>query len=181
MFLAPFVPTSFSCVTEMLQLAELQPDEVLVDLGCGDGRIILEAALNFGARAIGVELDDGRYRECVKKVHEAHLEDRVKIIHGDLLQVDLKKADVVTLYLLPSTNKKVKSNLERDLRKGSRVVSHDFQIPGWSPTKIKEHVDNWGPNISYSYNLEDLEQTYPPFNLTIPPGFSTYTLYLYQI
>ena len=88
MSLAPFVPTPNDVVRTMLQLAELKPGETVYDLGCGDGRIVLMAAQEFGAKAVGVELDDGRYSECTKKVQELHLEDKVSIIHDDLLKVD---------------------------------------------------------------------------------------------
>ncbi|MFH0749100.1 MAG: methyltransferase domain-containing protein [Candidatus Bathyarchaeota archaeon] len=153
MSLAPFVASPPNVVTEMLQLANIKRDETLFDLGCGDGRIILEAATKFGAKAVGVELDEGRYRNCVKRVQEAHLENRVQVIYGDLLHVDLKKADVITLYLLTSSNEKIKPNLERDLKKGARVVSHDFQVTGWTPTKVKELKENWGSHTLYLYTL----------------------------
>ncbi len=153
MSLAPFVPSPQNVVTAMLELVELKKDETLYDLGCGDARIIIEAAQKFGAKAVGVELDDGRYRECVKKIQEAHLEDKIKVIHGDLLNIDLKKADVVTLYLLTSANERVKPNLERDLRKGARVVSHDFSITGWTPTKTREIRENWGSHTLYLYTI----------------------------
>ena len=153
MSLAPFVASPQKVVSEMLQLAELKKGETLFDLGCGDGRIILEAAQKFGAHAVGVELDEGRYLNCIKKIQDAHLEDRVKVIHGDLLKTDLKMADVITLYLLTSSNEKVKPNLERDLKKGSRIVSHDFQITGWKPTKVKEIKENWSSHTLYLYKL----------------------------
>ena len=153
MSLAPFVGSPPKVVTEMLQISGLSEDEMLYDLGCGDGRIILEAAQKFGAKAVGVELDNKRYKECVKKVKDACLEDRVEVIHGSLLEIDLKKADVVTLYLLTSANDKVKPNLERDLKRGARIVSHDFQITGWKATKVKEIKENWGSHTLYLYTV----------------------------
>lgn len=153
MSLAPFVASPQNIVTSMLQLAELKKGETLFDLGCGDGRIIMEAAQKFGARAVGVELDEGRYRECLAKIKEIHLENMVEVIHGNLLDVDLKKADVVTLYLLTSANDRVRPNLERDLKKGSRVVSHDFTITGWTPKKIREIKEDWSSHTLYLYLL----------------------------
>lgn len=153
MSLAPFVPSPPNVVQAMLELAELKKDEVLFDLGCGDARIIIDAAQKFGAKAVGVELDDGRYRECVRKVQEAHLENKIDVIHGSLLDVDLKKADVVTLYLLTSANDRLRPNLERDLRKGARVVSHDFSITGWTPSKTREIRETWGSHTLYLYTL----------------------------
>jgi predicted RNA methylase len=153
MSLAPFVPSPSNVVTEMLQLAGLKEDEMIFDLGCGDGRIIMEAAQKFGAKSVGIELDEGRYRECLRKIQEAHLEDRVEVVHGNLMDIDLKRADVVILYLLTSANDKVRPNLERDLKKGARVVSHDFQITGWTPNKVKEIKENWGSHTLYLYTL----------------------------
>ncbi|MEM2922461.1 MAG: class I SAM-dependent methyltransferase, partial [Candidatus Bathyarchaeia archaeon] len=109
MSLAPFVASPPNVVEKMLKMAELKPHEVLYDLGCGDGRIVLTAVQQFGAkRAVGVELDEGRYNECVRKVKEAGLEDRVKIIHANILDISVKDADVVTLYLLTSANERVR-------------------------------------------------------------------------
>ena len=153
MSLAPFVPSPPNVVTAMLQLADLKKDETLYDLGCGDGRIILEAAQKFRAKAVGVELDEGRYKECVRKIKEANLEGIVEVIHGDLLEVNLKRADVVTLYLLTSANERVKPNLERDLRNGARVVSHDFAITGWTPRKVTEIKENWSSHTLYLYTV----------------------------
>jgi len=184
MSLAPFVPSPPHVVSEMLQLAELKKGETLFDLGCGDGRIILEAAQKFGANAVGVELDEGRYLTCVKKVEEAHLEGTVEVIHGNLLDIDLKNADVVTLYLLTSSNEKIKPNLERQLRKGARVVSHDFQIKGWKETKIKSIVTEinevLGQNTLYNYVSAALEQDYSPLGLDLP-NHDSHTLYLYRM
>lgn len=151
MSLAPFVASPNNVVTAMLELAGLKENETLFDLGCGDGRIILEAAEKFGARAVGVELDEGRYKECSLKIQKFHLEDRVEVIHGTLLDVDLQKADVVTLYLLTSANEKVRGNLQRDLKTGARVVSHDFPISKWTPSKVKELRENYGSHTLYLY------------------------------
>jgi len=153
MSLAPFVPSPQNVVTSMLQFAELKRGETLFDLGCGDGRIILEAAQKFGAKAVGVELDEGRYKGCVEKVKENHLENIVEVIRGNLLDVDLKRADVVTLYLLTSANDRVRPNLERDLKKGTRVVSHDFPITGWTPKKTKEIKEDWNSHTLYLYEV----------------------------
>ncbi|MEM2094960.1 MAG: class I SAM-dependent methyltransferase [Candidatus Bathyarchaeia archaeon] len=152
MSLAPFVASPPNVVEKMLKMAELKPHEVLYDLGCGDGRIVLTAVQQFGAkRAVGVELDEGRYNECVRKVKEAGLEDRVKIIHANILDISVKDADVVTLYLLTSANERVRPILERDLKSGARVVSHDFSMPGWNPTRVEEVRETWGSHTIYLY------------------------------
>lgn len=135
--LAPFVPTPEVVVQKMLKLAEVKPGDTVYDLGCGDGRIIIMAAQKFGASAVGVELDNDLYKQTSERIKELKLEDKVKVIHGDLLQADLKPATVVTLYLLTSANEKVKPNLEKQLKKGARVVSHDFEVPGWKADKTE--------------------------------------------
>jgi predicted RNA methylase len=138
--LAPFVPTPQEVVDKMLQVASVKKDDTVYDLGCGDGRIIITAAQKFGAHAVGVELDPDLYKKTKDRIHDLKLDDRVKIIHGNLLEVDLSPASVVTLYLLTDSNSKVKPRLEKYLKPGSRVVSHDFQVMGWTPAKV-EHVN----------------------------------------
>ena len=140
--LAPFVPSPETVVEKMLRLAEVKPGDTVYDLGCGDGRIILMAAQKFGANAVGVELDPDLYKQTSEKIKELKLQDKVKIIHGDLLKVDLTPATVVTLYLLTSANEKLKPNLEKFLRKGARVVSHDFEVPGWKAEKTESVGEN---------------------------------------
>ena len=137
--LAPFVPSPQEVVDKMLQVANIKKDDTVYDLGCGDGRIILTAAQKFGARSVGVELDPDLYKKTRDRIHELKLDDRVRVIQGNLLDVDLSPATIVTLYLLTDSNSKLKPNLEKYLRPGSRVVSHDFQMMGWTPAKV-EHV-----------------------------------------
>ena len=135
--LAPFVPSPEAVVEKMLKVAEVKPGDTVYDLGCGDGRIIIMAAQKFGANAVGVELDDDLYKQTSERIKELKLQDKVKIIHGDLLKVDLTPATVVTLYLLTSANEKLKPNLEKYLKKGARVISHDFEVPGWKADKTE--------------------------------------------
>lgn len=151
MSLAPFVASPPNVVEKMLELAELKSGETLYDLGCGDARIVLLAAQKFGANAVGIELDDGRFKDCVNRVKEAKLEEKVKIIHGNALDVSVTEADVVTLYLLTSANERLKPNLERDLKPGARVVSHDFSMPGWKPLRTEEIRETWGSHTIYMY------------------------------
>ena len=151
MSLAPFVASPSNVVEKMLELAEVKPGEVVYDLGCGDARIVIMAAQRFGAKAVGVELDDGRYKDCVKRVKEAGLDGRVKIVHGNVVDISVKDADVVTLYLLTSANERLRPNLERDLRPGARVVSHDFSMPGWKPFRTEEVRETWGSHTIYVY------------------------------
>ncbi len=136
MSLAPFVSTPANVVEKMLELAKLNPGETLYDLGSGDGRIIIMAAEKYGVNAVGIELNEGRVKESRKKILEKGLEDKVKVIQANFLDVDISSADVVTLYLLQRANKILKPNLERYLKHGARVISHDFEMPGWKPVRV---------------------------------------------
>ncbi len=131
--LAPFVPTPMLVVEEMLKLAEVDKHDRVYDLGSGDGRIVILAAQKYGAEAVGVELDDDLFKESSARIVELGLEKRAKILHENMYEVSLRRATVVTLYLLTSVNERLKPILERDLRPGARVVTHDFRVPGWEP------------------------------------------------
>lgn len=147
LFIAPFVPTPLPVVRHMLVLAELKPGEVFFDLGAGDGRTVIMAAKEFGARAVGVELREDLAKKALSMVYEEGLQDRVTIVNGDMFDVDLSSADVVFLYLTTSANEKIKPKLEAELRKGVRVVSHDYEIVGWKPVKVDNFCEN--PNLGY--------------------------------
>jgi predicted RNA methylase len=124
---------------------------MVYDLGCGDGRIIITAAQKFGARSTGVELDPELHKRTTERIRELKLQDRVKVIQGNLLEVDLSPANVVTLYLLTDSNTKLRPNLEKYLKPGSRVVSHDFQIMGWTPTRVEKLVRDSRTHTIYLY------------------------------
>lgn len=147
MFIAPFVPTPLPVVEYMLKLADLKAGEVLFDLGAGDGRTVIMAAKNFGARAVGVELREDLAKKALSTIHENGLTDRVTIVNGDMFNVNLSSADVVFLYLTTSANEKIKPKLETELKKGARVVSHDYEIVGWKPVKVENFCEN--PKIGY--------------------------------
>ncbi len=147
----PFVPTPEGVVRRMLELAEVKPGELVYDLGCGDGRILIIAASEFGARAVGIEIRRDLVEKCVKRVKELGLEDRVTIIHGNFFDIDISDADVVTLYLLTSVNERLRPKLERELRPGARVVSHDFEVVGWKPIKVEEIKEGWRSHKIYLY------------------------------
>ena len=136
--LAPYVPSPPEVVERMLKLAGVKAGDIVYDLGCGDGRIVIMAAQKFGAKGVGVEMDDELFAKASQTAKDLHLENKVKFIHGDLLKVDLSEASVVTLYLLPTSNDKVRPNLEKYLKKGSRVVSHDFQVSDWKPSETTD-------------------------------------------
>jgi SAM-dependent methyltransferase len=131
----PYVPTPIEVVDEMLQMAEVKPGDVVYDLGCGDGRIVIRAAKQYGARGVGIDIDPERIREARQAAKEAGVEDRVTFREQDLFQADLHEANVVTLYLLPSVNLKLRPKLLRDLRPGTRIVSHAFDMGDWEPER----------------------------------------------
>ena len=123
---APWLPTSMKKVRKMLELVELQPDEVLYDLGCGDGRIIVMAARKFGAKAVGVEIDPIRYLWCEFLITILGLRKKVKVLYGDLFKKDLSDADVVVTYLLQRTNDQLSDKLLMEMKPNSRIVSNTF-------------------------------------------------------
>ncbi len=134
----PYVPTHQSVVNRMLQMGQVGEGDLLYDLGCGDGRIVITAARDYGARGVGVDIDPRRIRESNANAREAGVTDRVRFYQRDLFQVDLQDADVVTLYLLPSVNLRLRPKLLNELRPGTRVVSHDFHMEDWEPDQSVE-------------------------------------------
>ena len=149
----PFVSTPEHVARRMLELAKVGPNDVVYDLGAGDGRIVIMAAKEFGAKAVGVEIRKDLYEQILKKVKVDGLEGRVKVINGDFFQVDISEASVVTLYLLTSVNEKLKPKLERELKAGARVVSHDFEVPGWKPIHVENVKDYWCDHKIYVYEI----------------------------
>ena len=133
----PYVPTPPEIVAEMLKLAEVKKGDTVYDLGCGDGRIVVAAA-KLGARGVGVDLNPERIREATENARTAGVTDRVKFIEGNLFEAEIKDATVVTLYLLPGVNERLKPRLLAELRPGTRVVSHSFDMGDWKPDKTVE-------------------------------------------
>lgn len=150
--LAPYYPTPESVVERMLQLGGLKPGEKMFDLGSGDGRIVIMAASKFGADSTGVELDTDLYKQSTDRIRKLGLEKKARIIHGDVLKQDYSSANLLTVYLLPSSNEKLRPILEKQLKKGTRVVCHDFEIAGWVPDKT-ESIDDDGEGRSHTLYL----------------------------
>src|SRR5512133_1071904 len=134
----PFVPTPEPVVEEMLKLANVHKGDVLYDLGSGDGRIVITAAKKFGIRGVGIDLNPERIKEAQENAKTAGVADRVTFKQQDLFQADISKATVVTMYLLPSVNLKLKPKLFKELKPGTRLVSHDFDMGEWKPEKTVE-------------------------------------------
>jgi ribosomal protein L11 methylase PrmA len=122
----------------MLKMAAVTKKDTVYDLGCGDGRIVITAAQRYGARGVGIDIDPDRVAEATENVARAGVADRVKIIRGDLFEADISAATVVTLYLLTDLNVKLRPKLQRDLKPGTRVVSHAFSMGDWAPERTQE-------------------------------------------
>jgi protein-L-isoaspartate O-methyltransferase len=133
--LAPYYPTPQIIVEKMLDLGGLKTGEKMFDLGSGDGRIVIMAAQKYHADATGIEMDDDLYRQSMQKIRSLGLEKTARIIHGDIFKQDYSPANLITVYLLPVSNDKVRPLLEKQLKKGTRVVSHDFPFRDWTPDK----------------------------------------------
>ncbi|MFN2239837.1 MAG: cyclopropane-fatty-acyl-phospholipid synthase family protein [Thermoanaerobaculia bacterium] len=134
----PYVPTRQETVDEMLRMARVDADDVVYDLGCGDGRIVISAARNHGARGVGIDIDPERIAEANENAEKAGVGDRVRFIEGDLFEADFSEATAVTLYLLPAVNVKLRPQLLAQLRPGIPVVSHDFSMSEWEPDDEKQ-------------------------------------------
>ena len=142
----PYVPTPPVVVEEMLRLANVGPDDFVIDLGSGDGRILIAAAKKFGARGVGVDLDPERIGESVANANAAGVADRVAFHRQDLFKFEIGQATVVTMYLLPSVNMKLRPRLLKELRPGTRIVSHDFHMEDWQPdgkSTVRKNVFLW--------------------------------------
>lgn len=149
----PFVSTPEHVARRMLELAKVGPEDIVYDLGAGDGRIIIMAAKEFRAKAVGVEIRKDLYEQILRRIKIDGLEGKVKVINNDFFQVDISEASVVTLYLLTSVNEKLRPKLERELKVGARVVSHDFEVPGWKPVRVENVRDYWCDHKIYVYEI----------------------------
>jgi SAM-dependent methyltransferase len=147
----PFVTTSDSVVTRMLEMAEVAPGDVVYDLGSGDGRIVIMAAQRYRARGVGIEIDPVRILEAREKAQAAGVADRVTFRQGDLFEADFSDADVVTIYLLPSVNKKLRPLLFEQLDPGTHVVSHNFDMGAWAP----DSTETVGPSTLYRWTIPE--------------------------
>jgi predicted RNA methylase len=154
--LAPDVPTPQPIVERMLEAGRVKPGELVYDLGSGDGRVVITAAQKFGARAVGIEIRPDLCRIAVERIKAAGLEERVKIVQGSALRVDLSPADVVTMFLLTTSNERLKPALEKYLKPGTRVVSNQFPIKGWKPV---DTVRARAGSMNYSIYVYEIGRT----------------------
>ena len=133
---APFVPTPQEVVDEMLKLAKVQKGDVLYDLGSGDGRIPITAAREYGARGVGIDIDPKLVRAATENAKQAGVSDLVEFRQQDLFKADFSDATVLTLYLFPDMNAKLRPQMFKQLKPGTRIVAHDFAIEGWKPDRV---------------------------------------------
>jgi protein-L-isoaspartate O-methyltransferase len=149
---APYYPTPETIVDKMLQLGELKAGQKMFDLGSGDGRIVIMAARKYKADATGVEFDDSLYRQSMDRIKTLGLSSTARIIHGDLLKQNYSSADLLTVYLLPVGNELVTPLLDQQLKKGARVVAHDFEFNAWKAERIQD-IDDDGEGRSHRLYL----------------------------
>jgi tRNA G37 N-methylase Trm5 len=140
--IVPYVPTPQEVVDRMLELAQVKKGDVVYDLGSGDGRIVVTAAKKYGVRAIGFEIDPERIKESTENIKKAGVGHLVEIRHQDIRSVDLSAASVLTMYLLPEVNLMIRPNIWKQMKPGSRVVSHDFDMGDWKPLKTENLKDS---------------------------------------
>ncbi|MCD6562330.1 MAG: 50S ribosomal protein L11 methyltransferase [Thermoproteales archaeon] len=150
----PYVPTPFGVIRDMLKIADLKEDEILMDLGCGDGRVLVIAAKEFKAYAIGIELRKDLVDKAINNIKRNKVEEKVFIINGSFFEISLSPANVIFLYLLTSVNEKLKPKIKAEVDKGTRIVSHDFEITGWKPYKIEEIQESGRTHKIYLYIKE---------------------------
>jgi len=174
----PYVSTPYEVVAEMLIIADVGKDDVVYDLGCGDGRIVIMAAEKMGAHGVGVDIDPQRIEESSENAIRAKVADKVRFLHQDLFEANISEATVVTLYLTSAVNLKVRPKLLRELKPGTRVVSNDFSMGEWEPDKTSEVTSDCDNYAIYYWVV--------PANVTgtwewIMPASSTKERYLLQL
>jgi tRNA G37 N-methylase Trm5 len=153
--IVPYVPTPQEVVDRMLELAQVKKGDVVYDLGSGDGRIVVTAAKKYGVKAIGFEIDPERIKESHENIKKAGVGNLVEIRQQDIRTVDLSQASVLTMYLLPEVNLMIRPNIWKQMKPGSRVVSHDFDMGDWKPLKTEHIKDNssWDHTL-YLWHVE---------------------------
>jgi SAM-dependent methyltransferase len=162
----PYVPTPMDAVKRMLELADVQKGEFMMDLGSGDGRIAIMAAKDFGAKAVGIDIDPQRIKEANENAQREGVTDQVEFIQANLFETPIKDADVITMYLLPSVNLKLRPRLLEELRPGTRLVSHSFDMGDWEADKLDTSTGRnlylWivPAKVEGSWTLQDGERSF---------------------
>lgn len=153
--IAPYVSSPMGVVNKMLEMADPKPGETVFDLGCGDGRIPIMAAQKYDAKGKGVDLNNRLVKKARVEVTKLRLKSKVEIIEGNIFDQDLSKADVVTMYLTTTANDKVRPKLETELKKGARVVTHDFSIPSWKPIESIRYKEGYRSHNIHLYKIPE--------------------------
>ncbi len=172
-FDVPYVSTPDEVVAEMLRIANVDKDDVLYDLGCGDGRIVITAVKMYGCRGVGIDIDPERIRESRENAIKAGVSDKVQFIQMDLFEAELREASVVTIYLLTTVNLRLRPKLFLELSPGSRVVSHEFSMAKWEPDATSSvKAENYGVPSLFNYWDEQIDDYWSTHNvyLWIIPG-----------
>ncbi|HXG51724.1 MAG TPA: methyltransferase domain-containing protein [candidate division Zixibacteria bacterium] len=161
--IVPYVPTPQEVVERMLELAGVKKGDVVYDLGSGDGRIVVTAAKKYGVRAVGFEIDPERIKESQENIRKAGVGHLVEIRRQDIRTVDLSQASVLTMYLLPEVNLMIRPNIWKQMKPGSRVVSHDFDMGDWKPLKTEHIKDRSGwDHTLYLWHVAESDKTRDP-------------------
>jgi SAM-dependent methyltransferase len=175
-----YIPTPHHVVAEMLRIAGVTKDDVVYDLGSGDGRLVIAAATRYGARGIGVDIDSQRIEEGRANARDAGVADRVQFLQADLFTTDIREATVVTLYLLPKLNLQLRPKLLRELKPGTRVVSHAFAMEDWHPDKELRVPGAPSDNLVYYWVVPADVAGMWRWSMPTPTGEQRYTLRLQQ-
>jgi SAM-dependent methyltransferase len=168
----PYVSTPDDVVMEMINMAGVNKDDVVYDLGCGDGRIVITAVKEMGCRGVGIDIDPIRIKESRENAVEAGVSDRVEFILSDLFEADISQATVVTLYLLSKVNLRLRPKLYQELSPGTRVVSHDFDMGKWKPDESK-HMDGDRDDIPFAYD------PFEPNSFVLGSNWDRHNVYLW--
>jgi predicted RNA methylase len=148
----PYVPSPDKVVRRMLEIAKVGQEDIVYDLGAGDGRIIVTAAKDFRAKkAVGIEINDDRIKEALKNIKENNLENKVLVRKENFFEANISEATVVTMFLLSNVNELLKPKLEKELKPGTRVVSHEFEMRGWIPKEVVKVEDGNMTHTVYLY------------------------------
>jgi SAM-dependent methyltransferase len=174
-----YVPTAHHVVAEMLRLVEMKPTDVVYDLGCGDGRVVISAAKRYSARGVGVDIDPQRIKESRANARRAGVVERVKFLQQDLFTTDIREATVVFLYLLPQLNLQLRPKLLSDLRPGTRVVSHDFDMGDWHPDQVVYVPGTYDHSVFYWVIPANVDGIWR-MSVPTPTGARRYLLRLQQ-
>ena len=151
--LAPYVVSPQEIVDRMLELADPKPGEVVYDLGSGDGRILITAVQRYRAKAVGIEISEALAKSTTDRIQRLGLQSDARVINDDFLRVDLSPADVVTMYLATDANEMLRPSLERQLKPGARVVSHEYAITGWKPKLVDKEFPESHHHVIYLYEV----------------------------